>query len=83
MGSSLESYDILYWEKNGKVYISRTYPEIIHELTKQGYVLRCDGSEINASASHLLDEEMGAVEFSAVLPKKETKEHAKEKRSTK
>jgi hypothetical protein len=83
MGSWLESYDILYWEKDKKVYVSRNYPEIVHALTIEGYVLRCDGSELNGSISRLLDEEMGAVPMENVLPEPKTKERAKEARSTK
>jgi hypothetical protein len=83
MGSWLESYDILYWVRHGKIYVSRNYPEIVHALSLDGYVLRCDGSELNGSISNLLDEEMGAVPIENVLPEPKTKERAKEARSTK
>ena len=67
MGTWLEAYDVLFWTKNRRVYVSRNYPMIVYALSKKGFKILCDGSELLGRLSSKLDEENGALDLAEAI----------------
>jgi len=67
MGTWLETYDVLFWVKDKKIFVSRNHPLITYALSLKGYKLLCDGSELFGRFSRNLDEENGAIELSKAI----------------
>ena len=63
----LELYDVVFWVKGGKIFVSKNYPTTIYALSKKGYKMICEGSSMLGRLSSALNEEGGAVELSVAM----------------